>query len=498
VEITETPAVRRWPAVAIPAWVTAQLAWFIPAVAAGLVVGHRAAQPQPWRDEFASWSAATRTVPQILALGKNIDGVLVPYYVFLHFWIRLFGDSVRSMRVPSVLAMIALAAVVALLARRFWGPAAGLLAGLLTAVLPVVSRYGQEIRGYAFAALFATLATLVLAVALERPRWWRWVVYALCVLLIGLSHLLGLLILAGHGVAVLVTAVHERRLRALWWLPSAMAGAGGVLWLIRDGLGQHNTQLNWLSAAQPKDLANIPEMLFLSPTIGGGVVALALFAMRRGQPTSAVVRGVLLGVTALLPIALLFAYDQLVAPIFLGRYLLFVVPLVVVLAGAGLAGLPLPFGVATVLTLCAISVPLQLDIRKKHSSFDYRGAAEVVEENERPGDGIIYAPRGGWQLVDTGLEYYLRDRAPRDVLLARTETQAASLWATECADPAACLTGVTRLWVVAGDSLNPYVRATATNELSEATRAALKPYAIQRSWRIGGMTITLLVAKPAP
>ena len=45
------------------------------------------------RDEIASWSAATRTVPEIFALGRHIDGVLVPDYLFLHYWIGWFGDS---------------------------------------------------------------------------------------------------------------------------------------------------------------------------------------------------------------------------------------------------------------------------------------------------------------------------------------------------------------------------------------------------------------------
>ena len=500
VQTSEAPR-RRWPtiavpAIAVPAWVAGQLAWIVPAAVAALVVTYRAADPVPWRDEFASWSAATRTVPQIVALGRHIDGVLVPYYLFLHFWIRWFGDSTTATRVPSLLAMIAMAAVVAVLAKRFWGPAAGLLAGLLTAVLPVVSRYGQEARGYAFAALFATLATLALAAALERPHWWRWLGYALCVLLVGLSHLISLLVLAGHVIAVVVAAVYERRWRTLWGLPAAAAAAGGVLLLTRDGLGQHDAQLSWLSKADPKILTSVPELLFLSPILGGTVFALALFALRRGQPTATTVRAVLLWLTTLLPIALLFAYDQLVGPIFVGRYLLFAVPLLCVLAGGGLIALRLPVALAAVLALGVIAVPLQSEVRRQHSPFDYRAAAAVVETNEKPGDGIIYAPRGGWQLVDTGLDYYLRDRAPRDVLLAQSETQDASLWATECADPAACLRGVTRLWVVAADSLSPAVRANATNQLTAAQRAALRAYAQQRSWRVDGFTITLCTVRP--
>src|SRR4051812_31246641 len=119
----------------------------LPAAAAWFAVSYEAARPQPWRDEIASWSAATRTVPEILELGRHIDGVLVPYYLFLHFWIGRFGDSVESMRMPSMIAMTATAAACALLGRRLFGNKAGLLAGLLFAVVPAVSRYGQEIRG---------------------------------------------------------------------------------------------------------------------------------------------------------------------------------------------------------------------------------------------------------------------------------------------------------------------------------------------------------------
>lgn len=499
VQTPEAAPRRGWPAVAVPPWVAGQLAWLLPAAVAAVVVTYRAARPVPWRDEFASWSAATRTVPEIVALGRHIDGVLVPYYLFLHFWIGWFGDSPAAMRAPSMLAMIAMTAAVAILATRFRGRAAGLLAGLLTAVLPVVSRYGQEARGYAFAALFATVATLAMAAALERPRWWRWVAYALCVLLVGLSHLISLLVVAGHLVAVVVAAVHERRRRPLWGLPAAAAGVGGVLLLTRDGLGQQNAQLNWLSTAQPKILTSVPELLFLSPIVGGAVFALALFALHRGQPTPAIVRAVLLWLTVLPPIGLLFAYDRLVGPIFVGRYLLFAVPLLCVLAGAGLTALRLPVALVAVLVVGVLGLPLQSEVRREHSPFDYRAAAAVVGANEEPGDGIVYAPRGGWQLVDIGLEYYLRGRAPRDVLLAESETQDASLWATECADPAACLKGVTRVWVVAADNLDPAFRADATNQLTAAQRAALRAaYAPQRSWRVDGFTITLFAARPAP
>jgi mannosyltransferase len=419
-------------------------------------------------------------------MGRHIDGVTVPYYLFLHAWIGLFGDSVFAMRLPSIIAMTATAAIVALLARRWWGERAGLLGGLLFAGVPAVSRYGQEIRGYALAALFAALATLLLTIALDRPRVWPG--YGLAVALAGLSHLLSLLVLAGHAVLVLVAVRHEGRRRALCWLLAVGAAAGVVLPLAAPGLGQQSAQLNWLTAATPAQLARAIEAIFLTPAVTKLVGLLALAALGRRPRTPALA----LWSAVALPIGVLYAYDHFVAPIFVPRYLLFVVPLGCVLAGAALAALRLPLGLAVVLAIGAVGLPEQRGIRRNHSSSDYRAAADVVLDHEAPGDGIIYAPRHGWQMTDLGLAYYLRDRAPRDVLLASDEVANASLWATECADPAACLGGTERVWVVAADNGNPPFRATATNQLTSAARTALAGYRPAGSWRVSGFTVTLL------
>lgn len=476
-----------WPAV------RRHLGWFTPALVTALIVSYHAAEPAPWRDEFATWSAATRSVSRIVALGDHIDGVIVPFYLLQHCWIGWFGDSPVAMRMPSVLATTATAALVARLAQRWWGTTAGVLGGLLFAVLPAVSRYAQEARGYALATLFVTLSTLVLAGALERSRWWRWTGYGLGVALLGLSHLVSLLVLAGHLIAVLVAVRRDDRRRALWWLIAAAAGVTVVLALTGRGLGQHDLQLNWLRPATPADLANITGTIFDVPVIGGAVPALALFALHRGDGG----RASILWCTVLLPVGLLYAYDQLVTPIFVGRYLLFVVPLLCALAGAGLAALRLPVALLVVIVLGLIGLPRQAEIRQEHSPFDYRAAATVIRQNEAGGDGIVYAPRAGWQLVDTGLKYYLRDRAPTDVLLKTDETAADSLWATECDDPAACLRGVRRVWVVAADNLDPSYAATATNQLDYRQRAALSAYTRLAVWRVEGFTIALFVRPPA-
>ncbi|MEU4717737.1 glycosyltransferase family 39 protein, partial [Micromonospora purpureochromogenes] len=192
----------------------ARLVW-VPPLLATLIVGlYGIGHAQPWRDELATWSATTRPLGDLLRLTGTVDAATGPYYLLMHGSVRLFGDSATALRLPSALAMAGAAGLTAVLGRWLLGARAGLLAGLLLAVLPGTSRYAQEARPYALASLFAVLATLLLVAALRRPGWTRWAGYAAAVAALGLTHLLALTLLAAHAAVVLVA----------WWHGPAAAG----------------------------------------------------------------------------------------------------------------------------------------------------------------------------------------------------------------------------------------------------------------------------------
>jgi mannosyltransferase len=195
--------------VAAPAQATARrpalthLTWAAPAVVTAALGLLAIGVPQLWRDELASWSAASRTVPQLWAMLHNIDAVLGIYYFGLHLWMAVFGDSATAMRVPSVIAMAGAAAVVGLIGRRLGGGVAGLASGLIFALIPSVSRYAQEARPYAFATFFAALATLMFLRAMERPNWSRWAIYAVVLGAAGAANLVALVVASGHLIIIL-------------------------------------------------------------------------------------------------------------------------------------------------------------------------------------------------------------------------------------------------------------------------------------------------------
>ncbi|TDB69997.1 glycosyltransferase family 39 protein [Micromonospora sp. KC721] len=484
------------------------LVWLVPALATlavGLVgIGHA----QPWRDELATWSAATRPLPDLLRLTGTLDATAGPYYLLMHGWTRLAGDSPTALRLPSALAMAAAAGLTAVLAARLSDARAGLLAGLLLAVLPGTARYAQEARPYALATCLAVLATLLLVAALHRPTWPRWAGYAAAVIGLGLAHLLALALLAAHAVVAMVAgagwsplAVRDRRL-APRWLLAVLAALVVLTPLLLRVPGQRSRQLDWVEPARLADLAALPAGVAQSGVVGGLVVGLAaLGAARAGR------QALLPGLCVLLPVLLVFVAG-LAVPLWVPRYLLFTVPFACVLAGAVLATRPaspptgpaspragalsVAPGLAVVALAGLLGLPDQASLRRTHgwprsSTVDYRGAAELVGANQRPGDAIVYSPREGWFFLDLGLAYHLKER-PRDVLALRDQRQRADFWVTECPRPAECLAGVQRVWLVlAGRRPDPLTAVPG------ATGTALRDtYTVSRRWHRPNLTVALL------
>lgn len=489
--------------------------WLVPGLGTLLVTLAGIGRAQLWRDELATWSAASRPVRDLVRLAGTIDAVTGPYYLFMHGWTALAGTAPTALRLPSALAMAVAAALTARLGARLAGDRAGLLAGLLFAVLPGTSRYGQEARPYALATLLAVLATLLLVEALRRPGW-RWFTgYALAVAALGATHLIALTLLAAHGLVVLLAAGRGpvaaglappdprqpadpadpppagRGRGLLWrWLVALLPTVLLVVPLVLLARGQRSRQLDWVDPARLSDLSALPGGVAQSGVVGGLLVGLAaLGAGRLGR------RALLPVAAVLLPVVLLYAAGT-VQPFWVTRYLVFTVPFACLLAGAALAGVRLAPALAVVVLAGLLGLPDQAALRRTHewprtAPIDYAGAARVIADQARPGDAIVFSPRRSWLFLDLGIAYHLGSREPRDVLVVRDERQRADLWASECARPAECLAGVRRVWlVVSGRRDDPLAavggaKGAALRDAFAVTSVAPRP----------GLTVALLTRK---
>src|SRR5450432_793283 len=91
------------------------LAAVVPALVALVVGGYQLGGPSLWRDEAYTVSAAQRSTGQLFAMLLHVDAVHGPYYLVMHFVIRLFGISAGALRLPSLNGMGIAAGVTAAL-----------------------------------------------------------------------------------------------------------------------------------------------------------------------------------------------------------------------------------------------------------------------------------------------------------------------------------------------------------------------------------------------
>ncbi|MFE9422175.1 glycosyltransferase family 39 protein [Kitasatospora sp. NPDC006697] len=478
----------------LPRWATGTF-WIWPALLT-LGFGIRGSwRPELWRDELASWSAAERSTGELWNMLGHVDAVSGAYYLLLHFWIGWFGDSVASMRLPSALAMAGSAAFVALTGRKLFNTWAGLVAGLLFAIVPSVSVYSQQVRGYAFVVLFVAAGTWALLRAVERPTWPRWLGYAFCVAMAGLFHMISLVFLLPHAIIVLLRWRESGNRKLLWAFPAAVVVAlAPLVPLVIIGQRQVGRQISWIQTPVLDSFPDFWSGVFGSPLVSA--IFLAMTVMPLAWNTSRR-RALEIGVTAALPIGAVYLISQGSTSYFMDRYLLFTVPAWCVVAGAAVTAMRPRVVMAVVFLLGTgyLGMEAQQDLRKtqSHERSDERAAARLIAKDYRQGDGIVPV-RGdqAYMMMDHAMEYYLpRSVKPVDVFAAQSPIQRNDLFASDCADPNACIGSLQRIWMVTfADGDDPYKGMPAAE--ADALKAKFDVY---QTNKVRAITVTLLERK---
>ena len=174
-------------------------------------------------DEYTTWRVASLP-PADMIRDRLSNGHFPTYFAIVAGWIRVAGDSVTAMRLPSLACALASVSVFHALARELLGRRAGLLAGLLFATHQLPLWAGQTARPYAMGLLATLLAAWGVArwwradadadadaAAAGRPRAWRWLALgAAGSAATAATQALGALPLAGMALALAPLAIGRR------------------------------------------------------------------------------------------------------------------------------------------------------------------------------------------------------------------------------------------------------------------------------------------------
>ncbi|MEA2444989.1 MAG: mannosyltransferase [Thermoleophilales bacterium] len=306
------------------------------------VLRHRALGAPFWIDEGLSVGISSHplgAIPSVLRL----DGSPPLYYLLLHLWMAVAGDSERATHALSAVFAVLAVPAAAWAVLPIFGARAGLAAAALVAFSPFVGFYADEGRMYSMVFLLATLAAgaFLRVFVLRRRRWAAGCALLLAALLY--THAWGAFFAAAAGVSglALLAAASDRR-AMLIDLVAAFGGAALLFapWLPTALEQSRLTGAPWSHAPSPSSLTRAltrmlsgirPEWVLLG--VGG---AGALLALWRG---GAAQRRAILALIAIAAGTLLLGYfaSTQITPAWSFRYFLVALAPLLLGIGAGLA-----------------------------------------------------------------------------------------------------------------------------------------------------------------
>jgi mannosyltransferase len=180
-----------------------------------------------WLDELFSLKFSSYKLADLFREVGSFDNHPPTYYLLLHFWMQIFGDSEVSLRMPS--------AIFSILSVYFTFKAGALLfdrqvaaiAALLLALSAFSIYYAQEARMYSLLAFSSVLSVYFLLKFLEQPTPRRLFGYILASTLLVYTQFYGLFILIAENIYVLAL---------FYWAENRMQGVSLRKWITAQGV----------------------------------------------------------------------------------------------------------------------------------------------------------------------------------------------------------------------------------------------------------------------
>ena len=164
-----------------------------------------------WSDEWYSIWLARHNVFDIVNL-TSVDVHPPLYYLILHYFITVFGDTELSTRLLSMVFGLCSIFMIYVVGSQIFNKEVGLLSSLLLAVSPVHIAFSQEVRMYTLICLLALLSMCFFLRLLEQYSLKASLGYVLSSALLIYSHVFGLFIIIAQNIYFLaqLIAVKER------------------------------------------------------------------------------------------------------------------------------------------------------------------------------------------------------------------------------------------------------------------------------------------------
>ena len=331
------------------------------------------------------------------------------YFMLLHGWMALFGDSLVSIRALSVLPGVATVLLGMWLVRLIATRRAALLAGLLLALLPTAVRYSQEVRMYSLMGLWLIAATIALVYWVKAPDNKRYLVIYSVLMAAGFyTHYFTAFCVIAHWLYLLLSGRSTGGLikRPAWWVANACIMLLFMPWLpglvdLLQHMGELKTggDVGWEPGVDARSLPAMTWQLLIQDegdSLAWPLFWLAPLALLVGAVWMAVRDATphrftrLIVIYTLLPILAIYAIS-FASPLFIERYVMFAalgLPLIVAIAVDRLLNHRRALAIV-LLTLFAGTEMVGLRSNFTSDADHFDRLVEHVNQQFLPGDRIV-------------------------------------------------------------------------------------------------------------
>jgi mannosyltransferase len=372
-----------------------------------------------WFDEVFSVRAARMGLSEIISLTSN-DVHPPLYYLLLHFWMKLFGETEIGVRMLSVSFSVLTVFVLYYLALKLFTRRTAFFAALFTALSPLQVFYAQETRMYSQLAFLAAASVYFFTCSVKDGKRLSNVLYALSTTLLLYTHIYAVFLVMAQFLFFLLlrfTARETFRERLRGWMAALLlTGLLFLPWALVI-LRQVTRARQGFWIKEPDWLAPFSTLMEYSGSLWLALLLIPLFVYgvklsgREKTGSAPKMRRFLL-LWLILTISVPFFLSKLATPFYLTKYTIAASLPFYLFAACGLSGLR--GAIRQMLLLFLICLCSVVELRADLTNFKrerWNMAAYNLERDARTGDLVLFNSTGSYM----SYAYYARRT---DVLLA--------------------------------------------------------------------------------
>ncbi|HEU4841361.1 MAG TPA: glycosyltransferase family 39 protein [Ilumatobacteraceae bacterium] len=417
--------VRRADATAVAARRSMQALWAMVGLCVVATGVRMATSRGLWVDEAISVVQAQQPFGRMIAEMKTTDVHPPLHHAILWVTVRIFGTSEVAVRLPSLVAGVALVPVLFWVGRTLFDRRTGWIAAMLATIAPFCVWYSQEARMYSQFMLFAALAIGFQVLAVRRGRWYDWALYGVSTALLFWTQYFGIMPILVQQAAFGWAVWHARRDPVRWrrlargWALSSLLVVVLVLPIVSVLQGQLAAYGNRGAGLAPSQAGAGSSAIggtisvysvganliwaFLGYHADGPMVQiaalwpllmlLAFVMLGRGRSGPSLL---LLGLVVV-PMGTLFAIGSLRSDLFELRYFSGAVPAMLLLAARVVTATTARKAAVTV-AACVLTAVMLVGLVDQQLNganprlYDFKGAFGHIEASAEPGDIVLFEP----------------------------------------------------------------------------------------------------------